>query len=142
MDFIVPIAVELVAPQTHACKFVVFNFCSSWVRAGVKFGADLQSLRSGCGGNEIDNYFEAQKRFSARESAIHRSLIVRHGFSQQSVDAKSRSSKLNLVALLRLPKLPIMSVTGRFALLGMAASLMQFAQADSICINVFSKQKL
>jgi hypothetical protein len=65
MDFVVPIAVKLVPPQTHACKFVVFNPGSGWVGGGIKFGVNLQSLRSGGGGNEVDNHFEAQERLAA-----------------------------------------------------------------------------
>ena len=65
MDFVVPIAVKLVPPQTHARKFVVFNLGSGWVGGGIKFGVNLQSLRSGGGGNEVDNHFEAQERLAA-----------------------------------------------------------------------------
>lgn len=60
MDFVVPVAVELVPPQTHASKLVIFDLGSGWIRARIEFGMNLQALRSGRGGNEIDDHFKAE----------------------------------------------------------------------------------
>src|ERR1700680_1230641 len=65
MDFIVPIAMELVPSQTHASEFLVFDLGSGRVAAGIDFSMNLESLRSGRGGDEIDDHLVAQQRFSA-----------------------------------------------------------------------------
>src|ERR1700687_1880814 len=65
MDFVVPVAVEFVPPQTHSRKFVILDLGSGWIGARVKFSMNLQSLRGGCGRNEIDDDLVAQKRLSA-----------------------------------------------------------------------------
>lgn len=65
MDFVIPVALELGPPKTHAGKLVVFDLGSGWIRAGIEFCMNLQALRSGRGGDEIDDHFEAQERLSA-----------------------------------------------------------------------------
>ena len=65
MDFVVPVAMELVAPQTHSRKFVILDLGAGWIASRVKFGVNLQSLRRGRRRNEIDNDFVAQKRLPA-----------------------------------------------------------------------------
>ena len=64
MDFVVPIAVELVPSQTHPRKFVIVDLGSGWIAARVKFSMNLQSLCRGRDRNEIDDDFVAQERLS------------------------------------------------------------------------------
>ena len=64
MDFVIPVAVERVPPQTHASKFVVVYLGSGWINSRIEFRMNLQSLRGGRGGDEIDNHLEAQQRLA------------------------------------------------------------------------------
>ncbi len=41
MNFVVPVAVEFVAPQSYARKFLVFDLGSGWIGAAIQFSVNL-----------------------------------------------------------------------------------------------------
>jgi len=40
-DFVVPVSMKLVPPQTHSGKFVILDLGSGWIAAGIKFSMNL-----------------------------------------------------------------------------------------------------
>ena len=63
MDLVVPVAVKPVALQTNPREFSVVDLGSGRVQAVVNCGMNLEALRGGGGGDEIDDDFETDERF-------------------------------------------------------------------------------
>ena len=63
MDFVVPVAVKLVALQPNPREFSIVDLGSRRVDAVINFGTNLEALGGGGGGDEIDYDFETDERF-------------------------------------------------------------------------------
>ena len=64
MDFVVPIAVELVALESDTGEFLVVDLGSGRVDTLVDFGMNLQPFSGGCGGDQIDYDLETEEWLS------------------------------------------------------------------------------
>ena len=65
LDFVVPVAMEVITADLHLGKFLVSDFDAGLVGFGIQLGMNLQSCFGGCRRNQIDDCLETAKRLSA-----------------------------------------------------------------------------